>query len=73
LTEQLIERAISRLLRNRTGVIVAHRLSTVQRADKIMILDDGHIVEFGERAALSADPASRFSELLRTGLEEVLA
>ena len=68
-----MERAIDRLFQDRTAVIVAHRLATVQRADKIMILEDGCIVEFGERLALAADPASRFSQLLRTGLEEVLA
>ncbi|MBN1873919.1 MAG: ABC transporter ATP-binding protein [Anaerolineae bacterium] len=72
LTEQLIERAIDRLFQDRTAVIVAHRLATVQRADKIMILEEGSVVEFGERAALVADPNSRFARLLRTGLEEVL-
>lgn len=72
-TEQLIERAVDRLLRGRTAIIVAHRLSTVQRADKILILEDGRVVEAGARAALAADPSSRFAGLLRTGLEEVLA
>jgi ABC-type multidrug transport system fused ATPase/permease subunit len=72
-TEALIERAVERLLRNRTGIIIAHRLNTVQRADEIMILERGAIVEQGERADLVADPSSRFSHLLRTGLEEVLA
>ncbi|MCJ7551382.1 MAG: ABC transporter ATP-binding protein/permease [Anaerolineae bacterium] len=73
LTERLMERAIDRLFQDRTAVIVAHRLATVQRADKIMILEDGCIVEFGERPVLAIDPTSRFSQLLRTGLEEVLA
>lgn len=72
MTERLMERAIDRLFRGRTGVIVAHRLATVQRATKIMILEDGEIVEFGDRIALAADPDSRFSHLLRTGMEEVL-
>jgi ABC-type multidrug transport system fused ATPase/permease subunit len=71
-TEALIERAVERLLRNRTGIIIAHRLNTVQRADEIMILDNGEIAEHDERVALLADPQSRFSRLLRTGLEEVL-
>ncbi len=71
-TEALIERAVERLLRNRTGIIIAHRLNTVQRADEIMILESGEIIEHGERAALVAEPSSRFSHLLRTGLEEVL-
>lgn len=72
LTERLMERAIDRLFHDRTAVIVAHRLATVQRATKIMILEDGRISEFGDRLALMADPTSRFSHLLRTGLEEML-
>ena len=72
-TEQTIERAMDRLLQNRTAIIVAHRLGTVQRADSIMILDEGRIVEFGDREQLAADASSRFSELLQTGLVEVLA
>jgi ATP-binding cassette, subfamily B, bacterial len=72
-TERLLERAIDRLFQNRTGIIIAHRLGTVQRADSILILDNGHIAEHGPRAALAATPESRFAHLLRTGLEEVLA
>ncbi|MDI7275177.1 MAG: ABC transporter ATP-binding protein [Anaerolineae bacterium] len=72
-TEQLIERAVDRLLRRRTGVIVAHRVATVQRADEIMIVESGGVCEMGERQSLAADPNSRFSGLLRTGLEEALA
>lgn len=72
-TEQLIERAVDRLLTDRTGIVIAHRLGTVERADEIMILEQGRVREHGARTALIADPASRFNELLRTGLEEVLA
>jgi ATP-binding cassette subfamily B protein len=72
-TETLIERTVGRLLENRTGFIIAHRLATVTRADDILILEDGAVVEFGERAALVTDPNSRFSRLLTTGMEEVLA
>ncbi len=71
-TEHLIERAVDRLVRNRTAIIIAHRLGTVQRADEIMILDQGCIVEYGPRATLAADPTSHFYRLLQTGLEEVL-
>lgn len=71
-TERLIERAIDKLLHNRTAIIVAHRLATVQRADEILILQDGEIVEHGDRVALMANSDSRFSQLLRTGMEEVL-
>ncbi|HEU5299678.1 MAG TPA: ABC transporter ATP-binding protein [bacterium] len=72
-TEQLVERAVSALLRGRTAIVIAHRLGTVQRADEILILEDGAVLEHGARAALAADPSSRFASLLRTGLEEVLA
>ncbi len=72
-TEALIERAVDRLLAGRTGVVIAHRLATVERADDILILEAGRVAEWGQRAALAADPESRFSRLLRTGMEEVLA
>jgi ATP-binding cassette, subfamily B, bacterial len=71
-TERRIERAVDRLLAGRTGIIIAHRLATVQRADAILVLEDGRIREHGPRAELVADPDSRFSELLRTGMETVL-
>lgn len=72
-TEQHIERAIDRLLRERSAIIIAHRLGTVHRVDEILILEDGRATEYGARRALAADPASRFYNLLQTGLEEVLA
>jgi ABC-type multidrug transport system fused ATPase/permease subunit len=71
-TEGLLEHAVSRLLESRTGIIIAHRLGTVQRADTIMVLENGECQEYGPRAALERDPASRFAGLLRAGLEEVL-
>ncbi len=72
-TEQRIERAIDKLLKNRTAIIIAHRLGTVQRADEIMILEGGKICEHGPRLQLAGDPESQFYHLLQTGLEEVLA
>jgi ATP-binding cassette subfamily B protein len=72
-TDQHIERAIDRLLQNRTAIVIAHRLSTVYRADEVIILEDGRVCEHGERERLVSDPSSRFYELLQTGLEEVLA
>ncbi len=72
-TEQLIERAVDKLLKDRTAIIVAHRLSTVERADDILILESGRLLEHGKRLELVADPSSHFYNLLQTGLEEVLA
>jgi ABC-type multidrug transport system fused ATPase/permease subunit len=71
-TERLIERAVDTLLRDRTGIIIAHRLGTVARADTILILEDGVVAEIGPRAALELDSDSRFAALLRTGAAEVL-
>ena len=72
-TERHIEEAIDALFAGRTGIVIAHRLATVERCDDILILDDGRVVEFGSREALAADTSSRFATLLRTGLEAVLA
>jgi ABC-type multidrug transport system fused ATPase/permease subunit len=72
-TERRLERAMGRLLAGRTGIIIAHRLQTVQRADEILILESGRVIEYGPRADLAADPDSRFYHLLQTGLAEVLA
>lgn len=72
-TERLIERGVDALLRGRTGIIIAHRLATVQRADLILTLGDGRILEFGPRAELARAAGSRFATLLRVGLEEALA
>lgn len=72
-TEKLIEGAITRLLAGRTGIVIAHHLATVQHVDEIMILEDGIICEYGNRGELAADPASRFSQLLKTTLTEIIA
>lgn len=53
-TEQLIQQAIARVMRNRTSVIVAHRLSTIQRADNIIVMHHGEIREQGSHQDLLA-------------------
>ncbi len=53
-TEQLIQQAIERVMRNRTSVVVAHRLSTIQRADRIIVLHHGEIREQGSHQDLLA-------------------
>jgi ATP-binding cassette subfamily B protein len=72
-TEARMEKALDRLFAGRTALLIAHRLKTVQRADLILILENGHVVEFGPPQALASDPKTRFYSLLQTGLEEALA
>jgi len=72
-TETQIERAVDRLFAGRTGIIIAHRLRSVQRVDDLLILENGKVVEYGRRLDLEADPESIFSRLLKTGLEQVIA
>ncbi len=71
-TETLIEGAIDKLLHGRTGIIIAHRLTTVQRANQILILDRGRVREYGLRKTLANSPDSYFAQLLQTGLADVL-
>ena len=72
-TEALLERAMTELLGGRTAIIIAHRLKTIERADDILILERGRVLEAGTWVALMADPDSVFSGLRRKGLDEVLA
>jgi ATP-binding cassette subfamily B protein len=51
-TEALVEHALDRLMRGRTTIVVAHRLSTVQRADRVAVVDHGELVELGTHAEL---------------------
>jgi ABC-type multidrug transport system fused ATPase/permease subunit len=55
-TEVLIERALDRLLHGRTSIIIAHRLSTVRRADQILVIEHGRIVQHGTYDELLAAP-----------------
>ena len=63
-TEQLIQNAISHMLKGRTSFIIAHRLSTIARADIILVVEDGRIVERGTHSELLA-AGGHYSELYR--------
>ncbi len=65
-TEGRLIAATDQLLAGRTAIIIAHRLSTLDRVDQILVLDHGRLVEHGNRADLAADPTSRFHHLLAT-------
>ena len=51
-SERLVQEALERLMRNRTTIVIAHRLTTVQNADNIIVIEKGHIVEQGNHEAL---------------------
>jgi ATP-binding cassette, subfamily B, bacterial MsbA len=53
-SERLVQKALSNLMRNRTSIVIAHRLSTVRRADKIVVMERGQIIETGTHAELLA-------------------
>jgi len=72
-TERMVKVAIRRLIRKRTAIIIAHRLSTLHMVDDILLLDEGRVMEYGSREQLAADPASRFHQLLRIGREGEVA
>jgi len=73
-TEAKVTAATDRLLVGRTAVIIAHRLATLDRADRVLVLEHGRVVEEGDRATLAVDHRSLWAGLLRTaGGEEVSA
>ena len=55
-SERLVQDALERLMRDRTVLVIAHRLSTVQHADRILVFDSGRIVQQGRHAELLAEP-----------------
>ncbi|GAB4403447.1 MAG: ABC transporter ATP-binding protein [Anaerolineales bacterium] len=68
-TERVIQRALERLLSNRTAFVIAHRLSTVVNADRIVVIDGGKIVEQGSHAELLAKNG-HYAQLWRSSFNE---
>ena len=68
-TEALIQEAMGRLLAGRTGLVIAHRRSTIERADRVVVLEAGRVIESGTAAGLLAD-GSRYRSLVAEQLEQ---
>ena len=66
-TDAMIQDAIGALLRHRSAIIIAHRLSTVSRADDVLVLSQGKVIESGDRLRLTADPESAFARMIAAG------
>jgi ABC-type multidrug transport system fused ATPase/permease subunit len=69
-SERLVQRALRTLLRGRTAVIIAHRLSTVDIADRVLVIDDGRVVEDGAPSDLR-QRSGRYGSLHRAWVESL--
>jgi len=68
-TERVIQKALARLLKGRTSFVIAHRLSTITNTDRIVVINDGRIVEQGTHTELLAKQGIYY-ELCKTGFQE---
>lgn len=68
-TEQLIQKAIDRLLENRTAIVIAHRLSTIAKADEILVLEKGQVIERGNHQSL-LQAKGHYAHLYETQISE---
>jgi ABC-type multidrug transport system fused ATPase/permease subunit len=61
--EHLIQQALSKLMQNRTTLLIAHRFSTIAKADRVLVLDGGRVSQFGTLEQLLAQKNGLYSQL----------
>ncbi|MFN3784750.1 MAG: ABC transporter ATP-binding protein [Spirosomataceae bacterium] len=69
-SERLVQDALDELMKNRTTIIIAHRLATIRHVDRIFVLKDGQIVESGKHDELLAKPDGMYANLVKLQLEK---
>ncbi|CAF4604751.1 unnamed protein product [Rotaria sp. Silwood2] len=68
--EQIIQEALDKACKDRTTIVIAHRLATIQNAHRIYVLNDGHIIEQGTHETLMAQEGSQYREMMKAQQEE---
>ena len=64
-SEQLIQAATKKITKDRTSIVIAHRLATIQKADVIIVLDAGEIIEMGTHSSLLKNKEGAYSRLYK--------
>lgn len=72
-SERLVQQALDRLMKDRTTVVIAHRLATVRSADRIIVMDQGRVVEQGDHDTLSSRDDGLYARLARLQFEGLAA